>query len=188
MAGIWAQQKKDEESLWGVASLEGAGEAFYLTGDPKRPVAVRKSDSPHGQGAYIIRHEEPDGRERWALFAAPAARARVNGVPLSIGMHVLTDKDEIQLGNSGPLLFSTERLARTEPFPGTDKPVFCPRCKAEILPGQPSVRCPACGVWHHEDPVAKRPCWTYHKALTCALCDHPNTLEESGYCWTPEDI
>ena len=68
MAGIWAQQK-DEEVPWGVASLEGLGEAFYLTGDPKRPVTARKDDVPHGQSPYIIRHEEPDGRERWSLWS-----------------------------------------------------------------------------------------------------------------------
>ena len=134
MAGIWAQQK-DEEVPWGVASLEGLGEAFYLTGDPKRPVTARKDDVPHGQSPYIIRHEEPDGRERWSLFAPPEARVRVNGMLLSIGMHVLRDKDEIQMGASGPLLFSTERLARTEPFPGTGQPFFVPGVKPKSCRG-----------------------------------------------------
>jgi hypothetical protein len=84
-------------------------------------------------------------------------------------------------GTAGRVFFSLERLARVVPFDGVDKS-HCPRCQTVIERGTPAVRCPQCGVWHHESDEFR--CWTY--SPTCALCDQPTELEGS-FRWTPEE-
>ncbi|MFQ5653988.1 MAG: hypothetical protein ACE5GW_04575, partial [Planctomycetota bacterium] len=100
----------------------------------------------------------------------------------------LQDRDQIRLrGARAPLVVSGEGPARVEPFPGGESDVECPRCKLPIDPGTPAVRCPHCGVWHHQDlrhddAEKDLPCWTY-KPL-CATCDR-ETAPEAGFSWTP---
>ena len=79
------------------------------------------------------------------------------------------------------LHFSAESLAHVEPFagPGTVK---CPRCRRQLVPGEASVRCPICGVAHHQ--TAEMPCWTYAPACA-AQCGQPTALDV-GYSWIPE--
>ena len=79
--------------------------------------------------------------------------------------------------------FSTETTARVEPFPGTDRPVHCPRCKLAIEEGTESVRCPRCAIWHHQSET--HPCWTYGER--CALCDQETALD-AGLRFSPEDL
>jgi hypothetical protein len=115
----------------------------------------------------------------WVLLALCGTRVRINGDPLALGIRVLADRDEIGFGGIRAY-FSTERLARIEPFP--DLPgIFCVRCKRPIEPnGTPAVQCPSCNRWHHERTDSK--CWTYGK--TCTLCPHPTGLD-LGYLWEP---
>jgi len=100
-------------------------------------------------------------------------------------MRVLEDKDEIRTAGAGSLIFSTERRACVEPFPGMDRPAMCPRCGTEIEVNTPAVRCPGCGVWHHQNIDNELPCWTY--AETCATCDQPTDLG-TDFRWTPEGL
>ena len=182
MAHIWARQA-DEGGEWAIVSLDDDGEAFRLTGDPSAPVAAYGNKWGKRGGAYIMRHCHSDGSESWQLFASGDADVAVNGTRMRLGVRVLRDKDEIRVGKSGPLLFSTERQARVEEFGGIGKPAMCPRCQQEIPTGTPAIRCPSCGVWHHQSDDL--PCWTY--SGRCALCDQRTDLE-AGFSWTPETL
>ena len=119
----------------------------------------------------------------WALLATPVARVAINGVPHRIGLAVLDDLDEIRLDERGAAFFSTETLAVVEPYPTAGPRGFCPRCKQQIEPASPAVRCPSCGLWHHAS--AELPCWTY--APLCAACAQDTALD-AAFRWTPEDL
>lgn len=120
----------------------------------------------------------PDG---WALISGDPT-VRVNGSPLPLGIALLDDRDEISLPDR-TVWFSTETQPQVEPFPESDARGFCPRCKLPIESASPSVRCPACGLWHHASDTL--PCWTY--APTCTACAQETALD-AGFRWTPEDL
>jgi hypothetical protein len=174
VAQFWVQ---DEAGAWAVAPLDG--EAFELTGVGVKPRGAGKAGLATG---LVLRRQGPDG-ESWLLLAGPSCNVRVNGLPVALGARVLGDKDEVLVGGAGRLFFSTERLVRVEEFPGVEGGGSCPRCKQAISPQCPAVRCPQCGVWHHQSD--ELPCWTY--SPRCALCDHPTELT-AGFRWTPEGI
>lgn len=121
---------------------------------------------------------------RWALLAGPHRRVWVNGSRLDLGLRLLDDRDHIRLDSSRSYYFSAEMLARAKIYTGGAQPIQCPRCKTEVLAGSRAVRCPGCGVWHHQ--TDERPCWTH--APTCALCDRTTELEGAHYRWVPEGI
>jgi hypothetical protein len=128
----------------------------------------------------------PVGRpasDRWALVSGPAVRVRVNGLDARLGIHALVDRDEIRIANGAPLFFSTETLAVVEVLPPSAPRTFCPRCKQAIEADTPAVRCPACGLWHHQ--AVDLECWTY--GPRCAACPCESSLD-SGFNWTPEDL
>ena len=136
-------------------------------------------DSPPIHPAMLLnrRSAEPDV---WVVVGSPAVH--VNGAPLDAGIRVLRDRDELRV-NAHRMFFSSEVLAEVVPFPGGDRAVFCPRCKLQIAPESAAVRCPRCGVWHHQSE--ELPCWTY--AERCTLCDQSSRLD-AGFGWTPEDL
>lgn len=119
----------------------------------------------------------------WMLFAASGARVLVNGLPVTIGIVVLSDRDEIRVSSEPPLYFSTETLAEVAPFPESGPRGFCPRCRQPIAPGSHAVRCPGCGLYHHASEDLS--CWTY--SAQCAGCSHDTALD-AGFRWTPEDL
>lgn len=180
-AVIGGQPAVDE---WVVTPLEG--EAFSLAADRSQPVQIGREVDDGGARAVVLRGGGPGG-EVWVLVGSGAVH--VNGVPLLGGIRVLADRDELLLGaevnGAARIFFSTERLARVEPFPRPDDAAFCPRCKQQIAPGSRAVRCPGphCRVWHHQSDDL--PCWPYSER--CALCDQP-TETGTGYRWTPDEI
>jgi hypothetical protein len=93
------------------------------------------------------------------------------------------DRDEILLHGVGRCYFSTETLARIEPLSEESATGCCPRCKQGMTAGEPAVRCPGCGVWHHQSD--ELPCWTY--AERCAICGGSTALD-AGFSWTPEEL
>jgi hypothetical protein len=163
MAHLWLREN-DETSPndWGVMPLEEGAAAF----------------GP----ALLLRCQDASG-DLWLLMDAAPPRVRLNGASLITGIHVLQDRDEITIPGVGRMFFSTEVLARVEPYPGGERPAICPRCKRRIDTATPAVRCPQCGVWHHQSD--ELPCWTYSD--TCALCSQPTALD-AGYRWTPEAL
>jgi len=196
MAHLWVETGKDG---WAVAPL--AGDAFVLVPQADRPIRIRRptvppsseSDAADGRprqavandGAALVRSACGD-KEHWVLLSAPISQAvAVNGMPVVLGMRVLHDRDEIRVPRAPRMFFSTEQIARVEPYVAGGRRGKCPRCDSEIVEGSPSVRCPQCGVAHHQDPASEMGCWTY--ARTCASCPQPTGLD-LGYTWTPEEL
>ena len=165
MAHLWLHEATDDEAKksaleeWSPRLLDG--------------------DSLAVPSAQLLRCTT-DGGDAWVLVGPPAVR--VNGSRLDTGIRVLCDRDELR-ADGGRTFFSSESLAMVVPFPGGAKTIFCPRCKLEIVPGSPAVRCPQCGVFHHQSD--EFPCWTY--AARCAMCDQPTALD-AGFRWVPEEL
>jgi hypothetical protein len=184
MSHIWFPQPRG-----GWTFLPLSGEAYeLLVGSPGR-LAARRAARTSGEGSRggvrLLRSSRADG-DIWALAASPECELSLNGLPVPAGLRVLRDRDEVRLAGGGRIFFSTERPAAIESYPepldGTQEG-SCPRCKDKIDPGSPAVRCPGCGVWHHQSEML--PCWTY--AERCFLCDQSTELD-SGFRFVPEGI
>ncbi len=168
MPHLWLHQN----DRWEPAPLTGPA----LTLDPSGSLRADAGGSP---AALRFRATANDG---WVLLAPPRSKVRVNSRPLTTGIRVLRDRDEIVLGGVRSF-FSTERLAGVEPFPGGagGATVFCARCRQAIAKDDPAVRCPGCGTWCHQREDLG--CWTYGEK--CPLCDQSTALD-AGYRWQPE--
>jgi hypothetical protein len=119
----------------------------------------------------------------WVLVANVGARVTVNSEALPTGIRVLDTRDEIRCGLFAAV-FTDERAARVESFPGGSQPVCCARCACDIQPSSPAIRCPACGSWHHQQDPGDLPCWT--AVSFCQVCGF---LTQSGNGeWTPEGL
>jgi len=158
---------------WAPFPLEAAA-CRILDGRPVRAPATRGC---RAASALLLRGQ--GDTEAWLLVGPETSR--VNGLPLLAGIRILQDRDELLLGGRRAF-FSGERLAVVEPFPGADRPIFCPRCKQVLQPHSPAVQCPQCRVWHHSGELQ---CWAYTNR--CALCDQPTDLS-AGFRWTPEGL
>ena len=121
--------------------------------------------------------------DAWVLLCEADSRVHINGEPVSAGVVVLADRDELRIPGQSPRYFSTETTARVEPFPESPLGGCCPRCRQTIECGTPAVRCPSCGLWHHAS--GDLPCWTY--APACAACAQ-DTSPDAGFRWTPEEL
>jgi hypothetical protein len=140
------------------------GENFQLGEDAQAALVRTGGDSPS-----------------WVLVVAPGGNARVNGFAPVAGVRALQDRDEVRAAASAPLFFSTETLARVEEFPGSERAVYCGRCRQAMEKGQLAVRCPQCGVWYHQSE--QFPCWLY--APKCAFCPRSTALD-AAFAWVPE--
>jgi hypothetical protein len=188
MAHLWMT---GESGRWAVVPLEG--ETFSIDTLPPSPLPGPTEERGAGGAreqwesgtSALLRRDRGSDRETWALITRAPEKVRVNGLPVSLGVRILTDRDAIRISEVGSCYFSTERLAQVEAFPGAAEAVFCPRCRQEIVKGTPAVRCPGpdCRVWHHQSD--EFPCWTYNE--TCALCPQPTDLD-AGHQWTPEGL
>ncbi|MBM3882248.1 MAG: hypothetical protein FJ387_21435 [Verrucomicrobia bacterium] len=180
MAHLWISGR---QKAWLAVRLPDTGVALFP--DRERPVRTLSPSSPPSavrlRCCGPARHAGPV----WVLIGGATHPVRVNGDPLSTGLRLLRDRDEIQLDAGVRLYFSAEEVAEVRPFPGATEKVFCPRCKLELNPGEPAVRCPApqCGIWHHQTDQFN--CWTYSGG--CALCGHPTELA-GGLRWTPDQL
>ena len=116
----------------------------------------------------------------WVLVVRSDQRLVHNGLGVAAGIRVLAHMDALALAGHETLYFSTEETPRILPFEGASG-ATCPRCRSDILLGQLSVRCPACGVVHHQMEDCN--CWTY--APACAVCPRVTALD-IGLQWTPE--
>jgi len=184
MAHLWVTQNKDGSITWAIAPLKGS-EIFELGQDHMLPLVGRQNR--HGKSVRpVVQRGRIGEAETWVLISPPGVSALVNGTPVLPGIKVLADRDEIRIaGTSNRLFYSTERLARVEPFPGCGQPMSCQRCKQPITKGSPVVRCPQprCQVLHHQSEELN--CWTYSDR--CSNCDQPTELD-AGYRWTPEGL
>lgn len=186
MAHVWIRARDDE---WQPVVVPEAGCALTGAG-PSALDAAADAPGDAAGAVWIRRVSAPDG-DTWALLASPSTRLLVNGLPASHGIVILSDRDEIRWSGSGatpgtraePLFFSSERLAAVAAYPGEGHRGLCPRCKQPLAIGDPAVRCPGCGLWHHASDAL--PCWTYGEH--CAACSQPTSLD-AGFQWTPEDL
>lgn len=184
MAALWMTTS---DGAWAPAELRSA--ALLAEGD--LGLIDKVVDRAHGDQAVIMPHGVNLRDATWLLMAPLAARLRINELPFNTGIRVLANRDAICLPGGSPMFFSTESLARIEPFPANVNdnaqdldPVYCARCKLAIGDGDSAVCCPQCGIWHHEQVAEERACWTY--ADTCALCDQSTDLTTADYRWSPE--
>ncbi|MFQ5738714.1 MAG: hypothetical protein ACE5JX_06840 [Acidobacteriota bacterium] len=181
MAHIWIADSTD-----GYAVAELDGKRFTLCADTNNPVARATRGTPGSSPANDLILLAKSARNQdvvWLLLGGVEARVHLNGEPLVAGMAVLADRDEIRISGGARFYFSTEELARVEPLPSAMPTTHCPRCQDRIEEACPSVRCPACGVWHHQHEAGERLCWTYGE--TCASCRVCSTNLESVYRWSP---
>jgi len=172
MAHIWY---RNADNVWTAFALDGR--AVDLAVCPPR---VLDAVPDSGEGARAILMLARGGADTaWVLLAREGVR--VNGLQPVAGMRALQDGDEIVLDANPAIFFSAETLARIEDFPGAPQPVYCGRCRQALTAGQPGVRCPQCGLWHHQ--TAELPCWTYSE--NCSLCPQQTSLD-AGFAWVPE--
>jgi len=177
MAHLWMS---DDGGDWCVLSLNGADVDLTTLLAREQPTA--EAGSEVAPRALLLR-EPSTGSSGWLLVTTKGCRARVSGKSVATGIRRLVDRDEILLHGLGRCYFSTETLARIEPLSEEDATGCCPRCKQGLTAGQPAVKCPGCGVWHHQSD--ELPCWTY--AERCAICGGSTALD-SGFSWTPEEM
>ena len=163
---------------WRLVRAEESPSLLRLAPVSMEPAAAA-SPRPGANTCLLVQIEA--GR-KWAVLVSGAVALRHNGAPVTAGLRILDHRDAIGLDGHAPLFFSTEELAHVETF-AFDTSVSCPRCRSEVRHGDAVVRCPLCGVAHHETP--ERNCWTY--AETCALCAQATALD-AGLRWTPEDL
>ena len=178
MAFLW--RKHDPSNDWEPIEL---GQPVVIADDTVRLAASRDRTAPRLlQCIHLFRCAGDD--EAWVMLAAPALHVNVNGVPVAGGILRLADRDAIRSRGGLLAYFSSQSIARAEPYPDAT-PVFCPRCKRAIRRGDGAVRCPSCHVFHHHGGEAGS-CWQY--SPTCALCDQPSALDEAVFGWTPEEL
>ncbi len=186
MPHLWMRSSRNE-SEWVLFSLDGGPSEIFLP--------AQHSDGHPGLDSLppllFTRWDDPlSNQGKWVLIAS--ADTTLNGLTLSSGIRVLRDKDEIRSPGNGRMFFSSERLAKVETFSAAPHAVVCPRCKQPVLDGAMAVRCPACGVVHHQ--TNELPCWlgyvdSGNPFLTCAMCDHPSAVDaEARFRWSPEGI
>jgi hypothetical protein len=164
-----------------MAQLWIRGEADRWISTPLSADGFDLSVGPSGDDeAAVTVAPAPASASGWALVAPPTA-ATLNGLPLWLGIAVLEDRDEVT--GETRAYFSTEVTAEVAPY-ALDRGT-CPRCKRPLVRGASAVRCPGCGVWHHQDDSDGFTCWTY--GPTCACCAQPTALD-AGFRWSPEDL
>lgn len=177
MAHLWTRN----HAGWAPERL--GGESFRLcAGGPGTHMASDKATARRGDAEAHLVPAIVGASHVWALMAPAGSRVQVNGRAPLAGLCVLRDRDEIRLGNGEVLYFSTDSLATVVPFSGSDRSVFCGRCRQRIDAGVPVVCCPDCGIWFHQG--SDLPCWTYSEK--CAFCGRATALD-AGFMWAPEE-
>ena len=178
MAHLWVRDAED----WAVLPVEDR--MLGLSSNPPRVLENGLDEAGLASEVVLLPIREAE-REQFVLLTGRSGReTRVNGLPLSLGIRILADRDEIRIEGAGTVFLSTERLARIEPLPEGGPPKHCPRCHLPIQVGTLAVQCPGCSLWYHQQ--GEYPCWAY-KGQPCGRCASPTELD-AGFRWTPEDL
>lgn len=188
MAHMWVKRGADG---WTPLQLDD-GVNLMSADDLGTRLPARAETSASGDGAtsaeaVVIRRRRCEG-DTWVVAAPPGVGLHVNGWLMRLGLRVLRDKDQLRVGNTGPFFFSTERLPHVETMAEPASPTLCPRCKLPIVGGKLGVRCPRCGVLHHQ--YDELPCWYGYEGKPferCTNCDQP-VATEGKLQWTPEEL
>lgn len=179
VAHLWIKDSKEE---WVAMTLKG--DVITLTKDGVYPVSISQDESAMQDHVFILSCQY-SGKINWVLIAESGTPVWVNGRLLQAGIHVLQNRDEVRVHHQPSVFFSTEKLARVVPYTPGASSGACPRCKQPLVDGTPSVQCPQCGVWEHQDNDHDLGCWMYSE--TCAVCDQLTDFH-SGFRWTPEGL
>jgi hypothetical protein len=107
-------------------------------------------------------------------------RVCINGRPFW-GMHVLRDQDEILLPRGQLLFFSAQDPPQVVHQLPPGLKATCPICGDPVT--APAVRCPQCGIYHHERP--DRPCWSSGATCSTYQCGQPTRPSRT---WTPLEL
>jgi hypothetical protein len=129
----------------------------------------------------------PGATQTWLLIApvigAVVEPVFVNGEQILAGACRLSDRDAIRVGRGATMFFSTSQSPVVTAFSGA-KPLKCVRCSELIQPGTPAVRCPSCGIWHHQNE--ERACFDY--ADRCGGCNVQSTSLDEDSAWSPREV
>lgn len=174
MAHLWF---RDHDEVWSAVALNGT--ALDISALPPRELSDDLRLGGNCRAAVVS--SRVDDSLVWVLLGTAQGDILVNGFAPVAGLHVLRDHDEIRVGASGTLFFSAETLAHVEEFPGSERAMFCGRCRQPMQKSELAVACPGCGIWYHQ--TDSLPCWTY--AHACAFCPQQTALDAS-LSWTPE--
>ena len=137
MAHLWVRDRTEhliEVPIDGASAALSAEPPFVRPGFPGPDTAM-------GPAVWLCRGLTAAG-DVWVLITGAPHSVLVNGMAVSAGIRVLDNRDEIRCPDGSVFVFSGERLARLEPFPGAGQHVRCARCTSEIEPSTPAVRCP----------------------------------------------
>lgn len=107
---------------------------------------------------------------------------RINGRVLPTGMHVMKDRDLLEVQGGACCFYSTEKKQIVSLYQGD--PCRCPRCKTEIKSAAEVVYCAGCSAVYHQSDV--KPCWTY--GPTCIHCSTIVDLGNNSFRWTPDEL
>ena len=145
------------------------------------PVRIESSAAPaprHRRDAVVLMCVGQEGK--WVAMVPEDARITHNGQRVrGGGLRVLMHGDSLAADAGAPVYFSTEQTPSVEDYAGP--PEICARCKTPVKHGDRAVKCPRCGILHHE--TAEKNCWSYRTECTC--CPQPTALE-TALCWSPE--
>ncbi len=119
MTHLWIQNR---DGFWQEHDLAD-GAVTLSTNGPAPTDSSNKSGNP--SQPMLVPHSGPHGSETWVLLAGPLSRMRINGLPIPVGIRVLTDRDAITLDAGHTVYFSSERLAEVIPLPGPRQRQLC---------------------------------------------------------------
>ena len=178
MAYLWA---RDKDRTWSAISLSDDP----LEIGQSRPMKLRPEDHPLGRedGVVLFSAEDAYKERTWTLIWGAGRTVRINGYVIHTGLRTLTHGDEITVSTNEPVFFSNETVVRVEIFEGSDKEIFCPRCKKTIETGQSIIRCPECGIAYHTSDDPDKDCWHFGPAC---MCGH-STKNDNELLWVPDD-
>ena len=182
MALVW---QPGQDGHWDPLWLRSR--VCYCVAGTLTPSDVVDAETAASGLATLVRTETVAG-EQWVLLRSLGSQVHRNGSPLLLDMAVLRHRDHVLLfdaatGERHRFFFSAEQPAVVEPLPAELSPV-CPRCKERIEPGSAAVRCPECGVFHHQR--VDRSCWSYGNV--CGACRLQPTALDGSLRWSPEGI
>ena len=131
MAHIWLQNANHEWTAIPLSDDECRLESLFNETIEK----VSASDGAPPDVRFL--RTEIDNQENWAVVTGYESGVTINGIPLSLGIRVFRDRDEIRWSREGIGFFSSEEPASVVDFPQGDRKVFCPRCKQRLCRQRP---------------------------------------------------
>jgi hypothetical protein len=146
-------------------------------------------DANIGPGRNRVLAFRDGNRPCHVLLTGADLSVLVNGTRVVGGIRVLQHKDEL-LVDSERMFFSAESAPIVEVYmhDNSRRRPRCPTCRAEVLDGQPIVRCPGCSRIYHQidgiDDLPAKPCWTY--SPKCRFCQHPSSMSGAP-TWQPDE-